>query len=146
MDSAILVDPAPARTVAAFHGHVSVVRGLLKRNAEANSQDNDVHSPLHNVMQGDRFNPKRAEIVQLLLKHDANPNARDLKLKTPLHLVSERAILLDVLRLLLEHGADLEGKDNDGKTPLRLSFDRGHDDITRLLSEYSNKPISGSLA
>ena len=141
MDYAIPVDWAPALTVAAFHGHVSVVRLLLERNAEANSQDKNGHTPLHDVMQGDRFNAERAQIVRLLLKHGANPNAHDLKLKTPLHLVSERAILLDVLRFLLERGPDLDTKDKDGKTPLQLSTE----DRMRLRGYFLNIQISPCL-
>ena len=132
-------------TWATFHGHVNVVRLLLEHNAETNPQDVDGYTPLHDVVRGDRFNAERSQIVRLLLKHGANPNARDHALQTPLHLVSERADLLDVLRLLLEHGADLDAKDKFGRTPLQVSLESGHDEVTRLLSEYSNKSMSGSV-
>ena len=132
-------------TWAAFFGHINVVRLLLEHNAEANPQDKDGYTPLHDVMRSDRFNAERAQIVRLLLKHGANPNARDHKLQTPLHLISWRGDLLDVLRLLLEHGVDLDAKDEDGKTPLQMSLDRGYGEVTRLLSEYSNKSMSGSV-
>ena len=132
-------------TLAAFYGHVDVVRLLLEHNAEPNSQDKDGYTPLHDVMGGGRFNAERAQIVRLLLEHGADPNARDHKLQTPLHLVSMRADLLDVLRLLLEHRADLDAKDEDGKTPLQLSLDKGRDEVTRLLSEYSKKSMLGSV-
>ena len=133
-------------TWATYYGHVNVVRLLLEHSAEPNPQDRDGYTPLHDVMRGDRFHAERAQIVRLLLKYGANPNACDHNLQTPLHLVSRKADLLDVLRLLLEHGADLDAKDKFGRTPLQLSLVRGHDEIMRLLSEYSNKPISGSLA
>ena len=132
-------------TWAAHFGHVNVVRLLLEHKAEVNTQDNNGWTPLHDVMQGDRFNAERAQIVRLLLKHGANPNARSHDLQTPLHLVSKREDLLDVLRLLLEHGAHIDAKDEYGKTPLQWSLDRGHREVTRLLSEYSNKSISGSV-
>ena len=132
-------------TLAAYFGHVNVVRLLLEHNAKANPQDDFGHTPLHEAMRGDRFNAERVQIVRLLLKHGVNPNAPDHNLQTPLHLVSKRTDLLDVLRLLLEHGADLNAKDKFGKTPLQLSLDRGHREVTRLLSEYSNKSMSGSV-
>ena len=132
-------------TWATYYGQVNVVRFLLENNAEVNPQDKDGYTPLHDVMRGDRFNAERAQIVRLLLKHGANPNARNHNLQTPLHLVSGRGDLLDVLRLLLEHGAHIDAKDEDGKTPLQLSLDRGHREVTRLLSEYSNKSMSGSV-
>ena len=130
---------------AAYCGRVNVVRLLLEHNAEANPQDKEGYTPLHDVMRGDRLKAERAQIVQLLLKHGANPNARDHTLQTPLHHVSERADLLDVLHLLLEHGADLDAKDKFGRTPLQLSLKSGHDEVTRLLTEYSNKSTSGSV-
>ena len=132
-------------TWAAYYGHVNVVRLLLEHNADVNSQDEDGYTPLHDVMRGNRFDAERAQIVRLLLKHGADPNARNHKLQTPLHLVSERADLLDVLRLLLEHGADLDAKDMYGETPLQSSLEYGNDEVTRLLSEYSNKSMSGSV-
>ena len=129
-------------TLAAFRGHVNVVRLLLEHNAEANSQDHTGHTPLHNVMRDDYFIAERSQIVQLLLKHGADPNACNQDLQTPLHLASKRTDLLDVLRLLLEHGADLDAMDDDGKTPLQLSLESGHDEVTQLLSEYTDKPMS----
>ena len=132
-------------TWAAHFGHINVVRLLLEHNAETNPQDKDGYTPLHDVVRGDRFNAERAQIARLLLKHGANPNARSHQLQTPLHLVSGRADLLDVLRLLLEHGADLDAKDKFGRTPLQVSLDERHGEVTRLLSEHSNKSMSGSV-
>jgi ankyrin repeat protein len=129
-------------TLAASWGHVDAIRILLDHNADVNSQDNKGRTPLHDVVQYEIFNADRPQIARLLLKHGANANARDHELQTPLHLVSQRPVLLDVLRVLLEHGADLDAEDKDGKTPLQLSLDKGHDQVTRLLSGYSPKPTS----
>ena len=133
-------------TLAAYSGHVNVVQLLLEHNAAPNSQDEDGYTPLHDAVRLNLFIADRPHIVRLLLKHGANPNAHNHNLETPLHLVSKRTDLLDVLRLLLEHGADLNAKDKYGKTPLQSSLEIGHDEVTRLLSEYSNKSISGSVA
>ena len=132
-------------SAAAFSGHVDVVQLLLEHNSETNAQDKDGRTALHHVVRGDHFMTDRPQIVRLLLKHDANANARDHDLQTPLHLVLERADLLDVLCLLLEHGADIDAKDKDEMTPLQLSLNRGHDEVRRILSEYSNKSTSGSV-
>jgi ankyrin repeat protein len=131
--------------LAAYEGHVDTVRILLEHNADANSQDNTGQTPLHNLVMKEGFKADRPQIARLLLKHGANPNARDHDLQTPLHLVSKRPILLDVLCVLLEHGADLDVEDKGGKTPLQLSLDRGHDEVTRLLSGYSSKLKSGCV-
>jgi ankyrin repeat protein len=129
-------------TLAARFGHVDAVRLLLQHSANVNSQDNEGWTPLHDVGRILGFNADRPQIARLLLKHGADPNARNDELQTPLHLLSMRPELLDVSRVLLEHGADLDAEDKDGKTPLQLSLDRGHDEVTRLLSGYSSKPTS----
>ena len=130
-------------TWAAYYGHVDVVRLLLEHNADVNSQDQDGYTPLHDTMRNDRFIADRSQIVRLLLKNGANANARDKYRQTPLHLVSGRSDLLDILRIILEHGADLDAEDKNGKTPLQLSLEKGHSEVTRLLSEYvTTKPMS----
>ncbi|KAN0127965.1 hypothetical protein V8E53_014219 [Lactarius tabidus] len=131
--------------LAALSGQFDAVRLLLDHNADVNSEDCDGSTPLHNsiLQQGKSFKAGRSQIIRLLLKHGANPNARNHQLKTPLHLASRWPDSLDVLRILLEHGADLDVEDKDGKTPLQLSLDGGHDEVARLLSGYSSKPVSG---
>ena len=131
---------------AAYYGNVDAVRLLLEHNADANSKDEDGLTPLHDTMRNDRFIADRPQIVRLLLKNGANPNALDSDRRTPLHLVSQRSDLLDILRILLEHGADLDVEDMFGKTPLQLSLERGHLEVTRLLSEYlTTKPTSQAV-
>ena len=131
--------------VAASWGRVDAVRLLLEHNAEVNAQDKTGETPLHHTVTCYRFGADRPHIVRLLLKHGANANARDHELRTPLHGVAMREDLLDALRVLLEHGADFNAEDKDGKTPLQLSLERGHQEVTRLLSVYSSKSISGNV-
>jgi ankyrin repeat protein len=132
--------------LAANWGHIAAVRLLLEHNADVSSQETDGQTPLHMLMRSERFNANRPQIARLLLTHGANPNARDNELQTPLHLVSVRPDFLDVLRVLLEHDADLDAEDKDGKTPLQLSLENEHHEVTQLLSGYSSKPMSGSVA
>ena len=129
--------------LAVFSRRVDVVRLLLEHNAEVNAQDKAGHTALHLTIRGDGFKANRPDMVRLLLKHGANVDARDHDLRTPLHLVSMKPDLPDVLRILLEHGADLNSEDKNGKTPLQLSLERGYQEVTQLLSEYSSKPTSG---
>ena len=131
--------------LAANLGRLDAVQLLLEHNADTNSQDHEGYTPLHGVIRNESIMTDRPQIVRLLLKHGANANARNHNLQTPLHLVSKRKHLLDVLRLLLEHGADLDAKDKDGMTPLQLSLEYRYDEVTRILSEYSNKSTSGSV-
>ena len=129
--------------LAAFYGHVDVVRLLLEHNADVNAESTRSQTALNSAIRCSVVKADRAQIVRLLLKHGANANTCDNELQTPLHLVSTRPDSLDVLRILLEHGADLDAEDKDGKTPLQLSLDRGHHEVTQLLSEYATtKPMS----
>ena len=129
--------------LAAFFGHVDIVQLLLEHNADVNFQNKGGRTALHNAIRCTRFNADRPQMVRLLMKHGANVNARNMEHQTPLHLVSEGPELLDVSRLLLENGADLHAEDKYGKTPLQLSLEKGHHEVTRLLSEYSTtKPLS----
>jgi ankyrin repeat protein len=129
--------------LAANWGHVDAVRILLDHNADVNSQDIYGQTSLHHVVRGQSFKAVRPQIARLLLKHGANPNARDNELQTPLHLVSCKPELLDVLRVMLEHGVDPDAEDKGGKTPVQLSSESCYDEVTRLLSGYSSKPMSG---
>jgi ankyrin repeat protein len=128
-------------TWAAFYGHVNSLRVLLEHGADVHSRDSDGRTPLHDLAWGgDGFKGDRPEMARLLLKHGANVNARDNEHKTALHLaVSECPDLLDVLRILLEHGADVDAEDKSGLTPLQMSLQRGHEEVTQLLSGYSKR-------
>jgi hypothetical protein len=126
-------------TLAAYCGHVNSLRVLLEHGADVHSRDNNGRTPLHDLAWGgDSYKGDRPDIARLLLKHGANVNARDSKHQTTLHLaVSNCPGLLELLRILLEHGADVNAKDEDGSTPLQLSLEKGHKEVTQLLSAHS---------
>ena len=126
--------------ILAMYWGVEAVRLLLEHNAEVNAQDKEGLTALHHAILSHRFNAERPQRVRLLLKHGANVNVPNHELRTPLHLVSMRPDLIDVLRILLEHGADLDAEDKDGMTPLQILLKRGDEEVTQLLSVYSNKP------
>jgi uncharacterized protein len=92
--------------LASFFGHVSAVRLLLERGAEANSASrNEMRvMPLHSAAATD--DPEaRYEIAKLLLDHGADPNARQQDDFTPLMAAEQHGD--ERLRLLLvEHGAE----------------------------------------
>ena len=135
-----LADNTPL-ILAAYHGSLDAVQFLLEHHADVDSRNNEGRTPLHSLMWGSGFKFDRSKIARLLLKHGANPNARNHDLQTPLHLVSIDEGFLDISRILVEHGADLDAKDKYGKTPLQLSIERGHEEITHLLSGYSSKSV-----
>jgi ankyrin repeat protein len=134
-------DHNPPLAWAAFHGHVNSLQVLLEHGADVHSQNSDGRTPLHSLIWGgDCFKGDRPKMARLLLKHGANVNARNKEHQTVLHLaVSECPDLLDVLRILLEHGADVDAEDENGHTPLQMSLERGHEEVTQLLSGHSRR-------
>ena len=126
--------------LAACWRRVDIVRVLLEHSANVHSRDRDGRTPLHKAISSTGPRSDYAQVVRLLLEHGANPNTRDAHCQTPLHtLFSDDPDGLDIFRILVEHGADVDAEDNDGKTPLQLSLERGHEEVTQLLSGYSRR-------
>jgi hypothetical protein len=116
--------------MAAFGGHVDVVKILLEYRADPNAKAKDGGTPLH--WAADRGH---VDVARLLLEHRADPNARAIIGGTPLHWAVYKGHV-DVVRLLLEHGADPTVKDKDGKTPLDLAREKGYHGIVSLIEEW----------
>lgn len=69
----------------------------------------------------------------LLLAEGADVNAKDEAMgATPLHYAALGGHK-DVVELLLAEGADLNAKANDRKTSLLLAYNKGHEDVVKLL-------------
>ena len=83
--------------IAAYSGHIHVVKLLLDRGAQHDSQTLTGHTPLHMAAHEGHL-----EIVQLLLDVGANPNARTPSGQTPLDLASAKDHE-DVANLLLRY-------------------------------------------
>lgn len=116
--------PLPQLHLAAFSGHASVVRNLLKGGADPNAKDNEHgFTPLHFAAAAGQPRP-----VKVLLEAGADPNAASEIGGTPLHMAASCLQLLEqgadhasVAGLLLSAGADPDAKDNEGSTPLHAS-------------------------
>jgi ankyrin repeat protein len=116
-----------------------LVRSLLGRGADVNSQDRHDCTPLHLAMQLGLY-----EVVQILLKRGAEPNMKNKMGKTPLHLLLEKKYyhevndVLVVERLLLECGADVNAQDNVNKSPLHLASDHHTHSIAKIVLDHAS--------
>jgi hypothetical protein len=93
--------------LAAKSGHVEVVRLLLERGANGNTQDTDGWTPLYVAA---RFG--HIEVVRLLLERGANGNTQNEDGWTPLHGAAYSGHI-EVVRLLLERGTDVNAKEEE---------------------------------
>ena len=100
-----------------------IVTILLKHGADVNSQDNNGKTPLHRLLETDRWFLDEDEDdfnhVRLLLEHGAEVNKRDKYNQTPL-LLAIKFSWFKIARILIEHGADAKTEDKSGKTLLHI--------------------------
>jgi ankyrin repeat protein len=120
---------------------LSLVRSLLERGVNVNTQDRDQNTPLHLAMEHG-FN----KVAQDLLEGRAVPNMKNKKGKTPLHLLLEREYddhddVNDALvpgQLLLEYGADVNAQDEGNTTPLHLASNHHTSEIAQIILDHGN--------
>ena len=121
--------------------HLAAISGsetvhiLLEHGANVAVEDNEGRTPLHLATSSGGVETWRA-----LLEHGANVGAKDNEGRTPLHVAADRwKEEVEFVRVLLEHGANVGAEDNEGRTALQISSTKGHDKITKLLSEHGAK-------
>ena len=114
--------------LAAWYGHLEVVRTLLGHSADLNAVDRDNVTPLHKASQSGHF-----DIVRLLIQTGAEVNARDKFDRTPLHGASDWG-KAEIVQLLIQYGADINARDKwEGQTPLHRASDRGRAEVVQVL-------------
>ena len=105
--------------VAAHHGHVLIVKYLIRRGAQVDAVDSKGWTALHHAASRGRH-----EVCQTLLSLGSNPNILTfLHLYSPLlilisgHSCLTDNILLETLTSFLSSGANLNAQDANGNTP-----------------------------
>ena len=130
---------------AAYGGHVSVVKLLLKRLANTDAPSKSSQTPLHvSVRAGMKY------VTALLVHHGASTNAQDSRGMTSLHYAVDKATLdvnqcdvkhtREIVDFLLKKGADTSLSNNDGDTPLHCALKaHAHEHIIKLLASHMRK-------
>lgn len=117
-----------ALSAASRHGHVSIVRLLLRRGADPNVFSKR-GAPLHEAA-----GCGHEDIVSLLIQSGADVNMQHDVYGAPL-----RCAVIggdeSVVQLLLDAGADVTKHDSDGKAPIDHARERGHGHIAKTLHE-----------
>lgn len=120
--------------LAAFAGHVDIVRFLLEELSSSNF-DNDAENYRHETPLMLAAREGHTETVQLLVSEGAAVNHRPhFNGQTALFCVA-KAGWCDVAQFLCEHGADAVSQRYDGVTALCAAAERGNTDIVQLLVE-----------
>ncbi|OAG35173.1 hypothetical protein AYO21_10632 [Fonsecaea monophora] len=114
---------------AAKKGHVAMVKLLLERGANVESEDRWGQTPL-SLAAGSGHEAT----VKLLLEHGANIESKD-SIRTPLSFAAGNGHEA-IAKLLLERGANVKSEDRWGQTPLSFAAQNGHEAIVKLLLEH----------
>jgi len=118
--------------LASLHGHLEVLKLLLKYGAKANYSDSEGFTALHYTCQANQY-----ECAKILLhKGGANPTLRnELTRWVPLHEAAFQGHL-DSCVVLLEAHAPLAPRTPKNETPLDLARGSGHLEVANFLSKY----------
>ena len=108
---------------AAYHGHMDIVKLLLKKKADIHARDNDGETPLLAAL-----SKGFSEIGLLLINRGAKVNVQTKKKWTPLHFAATLGDE-DLILLLVKKGANKKARTSEGKTPLDLAMASGHKDL-----------------
>lgn len=159
---------------AAEMGYSSIARSLLKRNADADTKDENGLTPLHwamkrgdqafvellleqswrpmvNALDQNRQTPLchgvlkgRATVVELLLRHGADPNIPDNSRRTVLHHAAREGNW-EMVRVLVNHKADPHARDNRRRKAWQLAAEKGeHQTVQLLLDKEVDLKLLGS--
>lgn len=102
--------------IAAYHGHREIIKVLLSRGADVNSNQDGETALLAAVRGG------QAETIQLLIENGADVHARLPGGVSALHqaVMTDRAMktetTLEIIDQLLREGLEIENRDDDGRT------------------------------
>ena len=126
--------------LAAFFGHLPVLRLLLKRGADphAVSRNGMANTPLHAAVSG----PLPIEGIRLLLEAGADPNARQQGGYVALHSAAQGGNL-ERIDALLDADADVNAAADDGRTAIDFATEKGQAAaVDHLRARGADEPLA----
>lgn len=139
---------------ASLHGYPNMVQLILDHGADVDAQDNDGLTPLHLILskvsmdseasedseaceESEAFEPfevfEASEVFEAPEVFETSEVFKAPKVfEAPVVVVNSR----EVMKLLLKHGASSHRENNRGETPFQVAAARGHQEITKLLSNH----------
>lgn len=118
-----LEDEEASISVAIYHGHIDVVRTLLKTGrVDVNLESALLSIDLESTLLSIAANRGREDIVDLLLSQPGiQPHKPDTRGRTPLAMAALKGSVTIVERLLKVKGPDPNSRDLRGRTPLHMA-------------------------
>src|SRR5690554_500841 len=116
--------------MATHFGNENIVRFLLRNGADPNLASENGYRvyPLYVAVDADFEG-----IAKMLVEAGAEVNVIQASLMTPLHAAAKNGNI-EMLILLLEKGALVDLKNDAGKTASELAFEKGHQEIAKILA------------
>ncbi|KAL6642604.1 hypothetical protein ACP70R_020785 [Stipagrostis hirtigluma subsp. patula] len=121
--------------LAAWAGHVEVVRCLCKHKADVGAAAMDDTAAIHFASQ-----KGHVEVVRELLASGATVKAKNRKGFTPLHFAAQNSHL-ELVKYLVKKGADITAKTKGGQTALHVAE---NDDVRAFLKECEQSLKKGA--
>lgn len=116
--------------IAARNGNLDIMKLLLDSGANMHLPTSKKVTPLH-------ISVPHPPVAKLLIKLGSQIESRDDNGDTPLHhAVSSNS--METVCMLLYYNADANALNNNNDTPLTKAMMRGHQDIQRILLDYSD--------
>jgi ankyrin repeat protein len=125
-------DGFTALGLAAFFGHLPLVKLLLDNGANPNIASNNQFkvAPIHSACAFSHI-----DIAEVLIKYGSDVNAKQMQGVTPLHSAAHNG-QTKLSKLLIDNGADVNSKMDNGQTPLFMANEKNFQETAKLITKH----------